>query len=152
MVQFPGLLFTQILSAQATLTYIKKVKLAVQSNPPNSPWCKTQGGFFSLHHLLSVRVIWVWLPAVMQHLQLCGSPSKHIISLQPCAPLQCSAPVLAAELLWEENTPSAFPLGLQERALHGLLPANCWEWLLEAEQFQCLHSPGTHCIFYQQLI
>lgn len=113
----------------------QKSETAVQSNPPYSPCCKTQGGFLSLHHLLSVRVIWVRLPTVMQHLQLCGSPSKHIISLQPCAPLQSSAPVLAAELLWEEKTPPALPLGLREWALRGLLPANCWNGFLKLNNF-----------------
>lgn len=137
-----------------------KLKLTAQHDPLKSPCWKTQRGFSFIHHLLSVRVILsetMHLPKWMQHLQLCSGPSKHIISVQPWAPHQCPALVLAAELLWEKKAPSASPLlpCFSAWLLHGLLPANYWEWLLETEvqsTFNNTYSPGTHHISYLYLI
>lgn len=110
---------------------------------------KHKGDFSPFIISFQLESSWVRLPAMNATFTALWQPLKAIISLQPYALHQCPAPVLAAQLLREEKTPSAFPT---EWALHGLFPANCWEWPLEAEQFQYLHSPGTHCISYQQLI
>lgn len=97
---------------------------------------KHKGDFFPFIIFFQLESSWVKLcPQWMQHLQLGGSPSKHVVS-----PHQRPAPVLAAELLWEKRAPSDSQRncadGFPDWALHGLLPSDHWEQLLEAEWVQ----------------
>lgn len=90
MVQLPGCSLLKSSVHRQHWPISKKVKLAVQSNPPNSPCCKTQGGFFSFHHLLSVRVILSkTMPAVNATFAALWQPLEARYITAACAPHRC---------------------------------------------------------------
>lgn len=137
----------------------KKVKQAAQNDPPDSLCWKTQGGFFSIHHHLSVRVI----------LSKTMPTADATFAAAPQSTLYHHSPGLHAPALLQRRQQSSFgrkrlPLhsqcyhakGFPDWALQDLLPANRCEWLLEAERAQNAicnpHSPGTHRISYLHLI